>query len=457
MREIIEKKTNGKCICKLCPNSKEFNSKSTYRHILESETHHNLVTQSKQRDHDHLVNAIKVKKENNSKYRPHKQSNSTEGQDMIYLSFIAFCQQQNFSFKQIANTGNYLNNLGSSPFKSYTFSREEISLVARSFGVCLKEELKESLLKSPFTLMLDTSIIHRVNIAGIKVRFLQDDLDLEGVKRTSIQNRTIGLKYLGGDSSAKTMMKIIQEKVFSLDDNLKKNFVGFVHDHASALSSDLNGLLALLKETIPHHFFDLKDPCHSFSLALKKSLSELPQETMDFIQDIHTHFAWPQRTAILKQLQCKNSRPILGIKKYVSNRWLSLGESLQRLIEIWDDLLEYMNFQDESPKYEKNKAQYKEFAKLLENQTFRWKIRALYAIISRLNIYNKEFQTSTREIQDLKLKTRECVIFLVIFFFDMNMSPRKQRILLQKSGKVYKILQRSFFQSRIFLKTFTQT
>jgi len=73
------------------------------------------------------------------------------------------------------------------------------------------------------------------------------------------------------------MLKILNEKVFSLDPNIKKNFVGYVHDHAATLSGHGNGLLGLLKNDISQLFMDLKDPCHSFSLALNQALQNLPK------------------------------------------------------------------------------------------------------------------------------------------------------------------------------------
>lgn len=103
-----------------------------------------------------------------------------------------------------------------------------------------------------------------------------------------------------------------------------------------------NDLGALLKKEYSNKFFmDLKDPCHSLNLALIHSLNSIPDELMNFIDGIHNHFVSPQRVSYLHNIQSEREFPMLSPKHYVKTRWLSLGESLQRLLIIWDSLIEY--------------------------------------------------------------------------------------------------------------------
>ena len=284
--------------------------------------------------------------------------------------------------------------------------------------------------------MLDATTLNRRNIVGIRVRYLNERYDSQGVARTYIQNRTIGIKNLQETSDAETMLKILNEKVFSLDPNIKKNFVGYVHDHAATLSGHGNGLLGLLKNDISQPFMDLKDPCHSFSLALNQALQNLP-EIMRFIEDIHSHFSWGQRVAQLYQVQFEKKRPVLGLKRYVATRWLSLGESVQRLLLIWDDILEYMkNLKEKTSNFEIKREKEDEFLKILEDKHYRIKIRILGALISRLNGFNIEFQSQDLEIQNLLLKLRECALFFGSLILIPKYLPRTHSEFKSESWKV---------------------
>jgi len=78
------------------------------------------------------------------------------------------------------------------------------------------------------------------------------------------------------------------------------------------------------------------------ALSLNNSLGVLPDALMNFIEKIHTYFSSSQRVSRLKEIQRENKFEILGLKKYVEVRWLSLGESIKRLIRIWPSLAIFM-------------------------------------------------------------------------------------------------------------------
>jgi len=62
---------------------------------------------------------------------------------------------------------------------------------------------------------------------------------------------------------------------------------------------------------------------------------------MEFVNSISNHFTSPERKAKLKRLQEEKELRILYPKKLADTRWLSLGESLTRILEIWDSLTIY--------------------------------------------------------------------------------------------------------------------
>jgi len=73
---------------------------------------------------------------------------------------------------------------------------------------------------------------------------------------------------------------------------------------------------------------------------------------LNFIIRIHNHFVSPERRATLLRIQAANNQPRLYPKKWIKTRWLSLGETLNRLLKIWNSLTLYM--ENNLPKSYKN-------------------------------------------------------------------------------------------------------
>jgi len=136
------------------------------------------------------------------------------------------------------------------------------------------------------------------------------------------------------------MHNIIKDRLL-INQEIERNFIGIVHDSASSLTGKYNGLVRKLQED-KNDLFSLRDPCHCFNLILKNSLTKLPKNIMKFVTKIHLHFKSPQRKAILSNIQKENNEKQLALKPYIKTRWLSLGSSLERLIEIWGSLKTYM-------------------------------------------------------------------------------------------------------------------
>ena len=170
-----------------------------------------------------------------------------------------------------------------------------------------------------------------------------------------------------------SMYDIIQEKVFSFGEEVKNNFAGITFDHAKSMTGTNIGLAGIIKENFPNKFiFTLKDPCHGLNLAIKHSMKSLPDEITDFITDLHFHFLSPQRTARLMKIQSELNMPKKGLCHYVKTRWLSLGLSLTRILEIWESLRKHM---ESKPSYSgMKKFDYNKFIKLFKDPCFKLKI-----------------------------------------------------------------------------------
>ena len=290
-------------------------------------------------------------------------------------------------------------------------------------------------------------------------------------------------------------MDIIKEKVFFEDDQrIKGNLIGVTTDRASTLIGEENGLTTILKKNINKKIFTLPDPCHSLSLIIKHSLKVLPSNVRSFISNIHNYFTSPQRRERLKAVQKENNFKILMPLNYVKIRWLSLGNSLSRLIEIWPSLQIYMNtYSGEKgvrcsqtinsipeEDIEISQINYKDTASLLNDESFYLKIAFLSIIISRINHYNIIFQSQGLDIAQLKTQIYECfatILELIMIpskldlqnltkFFSINwLNEENHEIWFLKTESLIKKLQMetkelcklknlTFAQQEAFTKTF---
>ena len=111
---------------------------------------------------------------------------------------------------------------------------------------------------------------------------------------------------------------------------------------------------------------------------------------------------------------------ILSPKHFVKTRWLSMGESLKRILEIWDSLSKYMNAK---PKFGVTKSKYEEFVNLFESRNFKAQIQVLSAIITKLNQINIKFQDQSLEIQHIKLEIQKFLKFVCSLYIKIGELP----------------------------------
>jgi len=119
---------------------------------------------------------------------------------------------------------------------------------------------------------------------------------------------------------------------------------------------------------------------------------------METIYELNNHFSFPQRVAVLYSIQKRHNLPLLKPKKYGKTRWLSLNETIERLIEIWDSLKIYMNEQ----------KQCLNIQEMLNSEKFYLHICFIHNILKRLNKYNIILQNHSLPIGDLKATIEEC-------------------------------------------------
>lgn len=149
--------------------------------------------------------------------------------------------------------------------------------------------------------------------------------------------------------------------------------------------------------------------------------SDINQIT-EFIDDLHIHFISPQRTAKQFRIQMELGLQKMGLCHYIKVRWLSLGLSLQRVIEIWESLKKYM--EEKPSKSRGKKFDYLKFSKLFKDPVFKLKILFLEGVIKRLNSCNISYQAQNMEIQNLPLEFTCCVRELLELFLIGSKIPK---------------------------------
>ena len=386
--------------CLVCKNV-NVQYKNLKRHILESTTHVNKVSGKEALDkHKILLEKLSSLKK---KGKTLNEEEKVE-QKKNYLEFIGFCFKTKLSFRQISLISKYLkemheeNKLGF--LNSFSFKEGEISKVAQAWGDYLSEELKDDLTQSKYSLCVDNSTVGKTSICALEVRYLKKFIENNQL-RTKIQNRIVGIKYLEESSTGATIYQIVKEKLLELSAEIKGNLIGTVHDRGSNLTGPEFGLIKHLKDDLQRYFFDLNDPCHGIHLAVEKALEDLPSDTMKFVNKIHSHFRSPQRISFLSKIQQNENLKQLSLCHYVETRWLSLGLSLNRLIQIWPSLELYVT--TAKPPRLKNKDR-KYLEEKINDKNFYLKILFLSHVLSKTNSLNIIFQTKTLEVHQLKVQ-----------------------------------------------------
>lgn len=143
------------------------------------------------------------------------------------------------------------------------------------------------------------------------------------------------------------------------------------------------GLASLFQEDYSH-IADFNDLSHIYNLICKHAITAFPEHILSGIKNINSTFRKsPQKSAILKRIQLSRGRSLfLQVIKYTPVRWLSLVESIGRIIEIWNDLKIYYNQFGETE--EKNFFS-------ISNEAC---LKTFFILLDQITYYNKLFQNS---------------------------------------------------------------
>ena len=153
-----------------------------------------------------------------------------------YLNVIAFMLSQNLSYAQTENILKYFQKAakddGLEFLKNFNFDQRLISkLIQNCLGPVLKQKLENKLSQTKYSLIVDNATLCGESFCAIKVKYLDSDWNEDFQSNiTSINNKIIAISNLKENSSGKTLQNIVDTHLFQKEE-VKKNFVGFVHDN----------------------------------------------------------------------------------------------------------------------------------------------------------------------------------------------------------------------------------
>ena len=170
------------------------------------------------------------------------------------------------------------------------------------------------------------------------------------------------------------------------------------HQEPAMVGRD-KGLSTRLQDDFAY-VFAFHDLSHIYHLICKSAVQTYKQETYKMIKYISAHFTRsPLRVATFERIQKDKGRLTpLNVFSFTKNRWLSLTESLERLMKIWEDLKSYFT-----------EIKDKEGLKYLTEENYCY-AQCLFILLTQLAHYNKEFQKNEMNYNDVLTTMKESFI-----------------------------------------------
>ena len=203
-------------------------------------------------EHKELVKKIEelIQQNKNRKSR-NSISDKTNQDRKNYLEFLTFCLKENFSFLQISALGKFLKTMSLNQkldfLNNHHFEIEELSKFANAMGNPISREIINDLAENPFSLSIDNVTVSGTGICGLQVRYCKRYEDENGMSRSKIENKLIGIKYLEESRNPTVLLDAIEKKILDLNLCTINNLYGITHDRTSEFVGSYVGLDKLLK------------------------------------------------------------------------------------------------------------------------------------------------------------------------------------------------------------------
>lgn len=153
-----------------------------------------------------------------------------------------------------------------------------------------------------------------------------------------VLTRLISLKACEGNSTGENIFNLLDAEVRKTSEWRK--CVAFCSDNANVMMGMNKGVAGFISRENPDLFIT-GCTCHLCHLAASKAASELKHASIEeLLVDIYFYVdKSSKRSKMLLQFQEQCGVETLKILKHTSTRWLSLANSIERLLKIWEPLV----------------------------------------------------------------------------------------------------------------------
>ena len=264
----------------------------------------------------------------------------------LELTYAKFLLQYRLPFSIVGPLNAFLqqlnSNYSSEILQEFSINRNTITHATASICETLKNNVFQEMRSVPFSLSLDiSSDAHNNSYLAVCMKHMEADHSDRPV------TKLISILPITTSSTGKTIFDMLANKVFAKEE-VKQNCMGIVTDDGSNMTGVEKGVSARLKEICPH-IVEMKDISHSLNNVFKKGLDVIPKDILDIIRNICSHFhRSTQRAALLRQIILENGGRPLEIINMVKTRWLSMRDSLERILELWPFLASYFQIHESS-------------------------------------------------------------------------------------------------------------
>ena len=388
---VRDPKDKMRFICIICKESNAKASSGLLKNIaghFTSKTHSQNMEKKQLKDVDLLIrnhfssNTPSSPNQNQIEENPPSTANSLDDK-ALKVELAAFMLKERIPYKKapaiVGFIKGVINKYELQTISKTQANRETICAIAKDcIGASIKESLFNELKQSPFSLSLDeASDFYKNSYLALCAKFLTPK------EPNKLTTKLISIIEMKGERTGEALKEIIKEEVLCKDPKLERNFMGIATDQAGSMVGKNLGLGALLQSEYPY-IVCKPDLSHIFNLICKSVVKVMPKTILQTVGELTAYFRYScQRRYRLRRVQEEFKKSnLVDVLKYTEVRWLSLSQSINRLLELWDPMKVYFR-QEKDLEYMKKMT--------TEN---RLQLRIVADLLSYLAHYNLIFQQS---------------------------------------------------------------
>ena len=223
-----------------------------------------------------------------------------------------------------------------------------------------------------------------------------------------VKSYSLGIKPVPSASATNIFGKI--EEMFKDDGIPWRNMIAYGSDGANVMRGSKNSVLTRLKNVQPY-LYSIHCTCHQLHLCAQGASKCIPPIVEDFARNVAYFFEKSaKRVARYKEFQAAANVPSHKLIKPSSTRWLSLHQSVSRVLEQWDALEQYFT-QDNDVR---NVSKVKEWVELMAAKCTKAYLYFLKEVLPIFTTVNCRYQTSNVMIHKLYDDQRQLLKILLL-------------------------------------------